>query len=274
MVAKISDSEYRRRVKAASSGNIVPLESYTNARTKILVKCKRCSHEWSVLPSVSFGGFGCPKCYGKLYITEDEYRRRMPKLFGDTIELVRYRQSGDEPVQLRCRVCNTEFERKITEGNRGCPTCGNVRRTTSGLKLKPVKLGNRTVRVQGNEPEALAYVVACGANPKKIAINVDEGKPVIKYRFDKKQRIYIPDFFYAPKNRIVEVKSIWTLGLKGYSQEFFRKNVAKARACIAQGFDFSLLLFDSKGHRVFIPKNWYELSRTELQRIVKENQNS
>lgn len=42
--------------------NIVTLEVYTNSVTKIKCKCKKCEHEWSVIPASLLQGSGCPKC--------------------------------------------------------------------------------------------------------------------------------------------------------------------------------------------------------------------
>ena len=38
------------------------LETYINDSTKILVKCKKCGHEWRIKPNTLLNGHGCPKC--------------------------------------------------------------------------------------------------------------------------------------------------------------------------------------------------------------------
>ena len=42
--------------------NIIPLEIYKGARTKIKHQCKICSHIWYVTPSYLLCGTNCPNC--------------------------------------------------------------------------------------------------------------------------------------------------------------------------------------------------------------------
>lgn len=42
--------------------NIVPLEPYIGASTKILHKCLKCNYEWDVMPTQLLRKHGCPKC--------------------------------------------------------------------------------------------------------------------------------------------------------------------------------------------------------------------
>ena len=41
---------------------IEALEEYKNYHTRILLRCKRCQHEWSKSPAELFRGQGCPRC--------------------------------------------------------------------------------------------------------------------------------------------------------------------------------------------------------------------
>ena len=42
--------------------NLIPLEKYTNSKTKIKVKCKKCANIWESTPSMLLKGYGCNKC--------------------------------------------------------------------------------------------------------------------------------------------------------------------------------------------------------------------
>jgi hypothetical protein len=67
-------------------------------------------------------------------------------------------------------------------------------------------------------------------NIKLIKINK------IIYNFENKERFYFPDFYYEPKNLIIEVKSIYTYNLH------LEKNLAKQKACIEQGYNFMFVI--------------------------------
>lgn len=59
--------------------NIEVLEKYTNARTKIKIRCLIDNHIWYATPDNLLHGYGCPKCAGKC---------RTTKLFRDELFLI------------------------------------------------------------------------------------------------------------------------------------------------------------------------------------------
>ena len=76
----ITHEDYIGLVKDIHGDSIEVLESYVNAKEKILHRCNKisCLHEWRVVPpSITASGTGCPKCAGRdhdaLYIWNDEY---------------------------------------------------------------------------------------------------------------------------------------------------------------------------------------------------------
>lgn len=73
-------------------------------------------------------------------------------------------------------------------------------------------------------------------------------------------RLYTSDFYYAPKNRIIEVKSLWTPLGKFEGNDMFQKNKRKAKACKKDGLDFCMLVFDNEGQRVQLPRGWERMS--------------
>nr|WQM86789.1 zinc ribbon-containing protein [Marseillevirus cajuinensis] len=59
--------------------------------------------------------------------------------------------------------------------------------------------------------------------------------------FFGKNRVYFPDIYVEKENRLIEVKSEWTL------EKDLKKNYAKINACKELGFDVELRVYDRKG---------------------------
>lgn len=66
-------------------------------------------------------------------------------------------------------------------------------------------------------------------------ITIKKGKS-IKYSFNKKTKIYFSDFYYEKNNLIVEIKSHY------YYKKHLKKNLAKRKACIEQGYNFIFII--------------------------------
>ncbi|AHC54981.1 zinc-ribbon-containing protein [Tunisvirus fontaine2] len=59
--------------------------------------------------------------------------------------------------------------------------------------------------------------------------------------FFEKSHVYFPDIYIEKENRLIEVKSEWTL------EKDLEKNYAKIKACKELGFDVELRVYDRKG---------------------------
>jgi len=64
--------------------------------------------------------------------------------------------------------------------------------------------------------------------------------PSIDYSIDDKKHVYFPDFFIKSENKIIEVKSEWTIQLK-------RGNIEeKAQATIKAGYKYEIWIYNDK----------------------------
>lgn len=63
---------------------------------------------------------------------------------------------------------------------------------------------------------------------------------------NEKDRIYLPDIYIKPENRIIEVKSEYTYNLE------LEKNLLKKEACIKSNLSFEFWIIDSKGKLIEI----------------------
>ena len=73
---KRTHEEYVAKV-AEINPNIEVIESYIDANTKILHKCKIDGYEWKIRPASILVGEGCPKCAGNINLTNDEYINKL-----------------------------------------------------------------------------------------------------------------------------------------------------------------------------------------------------
>ena len=131
-------------------------------------------------------------------------------------------------------------------------------------KAKEVKLGNRVVRVQGYEPQALAMLLT-KYTPSQIYVESEGKVPSIRYtRKSGKTRIHYPDMYIPKENRLIEVKSTyWLYG----TQDRWYLSCAKARAAKEQGFLYNLMLV-ANGKYVKLPSKWWELTWGVAKKLI------
>jgi hypothetical protein len=68
--------------------------------------------------------------------------------------------------------------------------------------------------------------------------------PSVNYYIDDKKHVYFPDFFIKSENKIIEVKSVWTIGLA-------RGNIEdKAQATVKAGYKYEIWIYSDKKVKV------------------------
>lgn len=235
--------------------------TYINTQTPTEFECLLCGTIAKILPVCAFGSVRPTCCAQKP--SHDKYVKDLEKA-GSRMRPTEPYLGRWKKTKHKCLDCENEksvYPKHLLRGH-GCFVCAKEAHSVTRYKRKVVKVGQTEHSLQGFEPQALELLVGYGANIDKIISDIAQGKPTVKYKCRGKERTYIPDFYYTPKNRIIEVKSIWTLGLKKHSE--FVTNVAKAKACVRAGYDFTLLLLRKNGERIKLPKEWYNYPRKEL----------
>ena len=111
----------------------------------------------------------------------------------------------------------------------------------SCFKYKPYTYpsGLETV-VQGYEAFCLDDLILREGVREEDIVNLVKDVPHIRYEFEG-NRTYFPDIYIPSQNKIIEVKCPWTF------KKDLEKNLAKARKCIALGYNFELRIYDAKG---------------------------
>ena len=118
-----------------------------------------------------------------------------------------------------------------------------IQKTAKKYKEYVMPSGNIR-KVQGYEPFALDILMQIYSENQ---IKTDrKDVPRITYTINQKNKYYFPDIYIPDENTIIEVKSTWTYKCK-------TDNInQKKDACIAQGYNYEIWCFNSKGQIIDI----------------------
>lgn len=94
------------------------------------------------------------------------------------------------------------------------------------------------VRVQGYEPAALDILLKEYTEQDLLIDDIDIANEIGIIKYCKNRR-YIPDIYIIPLNKIIEVKSWYTL------QVTYENTLDKRAACLERGFSFSVWVIDN-----------------------------
>lgn len=97
----------------------------------------------------------------------------------------------------------------------------------------------KKIKVQGYEDYALDYLLII-YDESEIITETTKIPQITYFDANNKQHKYYPDFFIPKDNLIIEVKSIYTMRAKFYT------NLLKAQASKSEGFNFRFLIFDKE----------------------------
>lgn len=129
---RLSHEDYLKRLSDNNITDIIPLEEYVNAKTKILHKCLKCNNEWSVAPSNILSGYGCPVCNGGHCVP---YKTDIATLNPELIPLLkdkedahRYSPNSNKLIDFVCPYCNRSIHTSpalVRERGLPCRTCND-----------------------------------------------------------------------------------------------------------------------------------------------------
>jgi len=114
-------------------------------------------------------------------------------------------------------------------------------RTAFGTKTYTFPSGT-TVEVQGYEPFCLDELLSTQECTEEDLLQGYERIPAIPYTFQGQKHYYHPDIFIPSSNRIIEVKSDYTL------EKEYEKNMAKFSACKDLGLRTEIRCYDYLGN--------------------------
>jgi len=115
-----------------------------------------------------------------------------------------------------------------------------IKQQKSSYLKKDYTLPSGTItQVQGYEPIALDELFMNNYKEDDIIIQYQG----IDYEFEDKIHKYFPDIYIKSENKIIEVKSTWTM------EKEYDKNMAKWEACVEQGYEFEFWIYDNKKNK-------------------------
>jgi hypothetical protein len=259
-MTKKTHQQFVQELKKVSP-DIKVLSEYQGALLKIKVQ-HICGHKWLATPNNLLNGKHCAVCAIEARKkTHQQFVQELKKVSPD-IKIVSTYIHGKIKLEVQ-HICGHKWlatPNNLLKGTK-CPACSHKLHWSNIV----------STHVRGYEAQAVKFIVDNKlAKAKDLQVkNID----AIPYKFRGKQHRYYPDIYIAKQRRIVEVKSINTSGL-GHSvyndspQTLFNRLVAKRRACVALGFEFTLLIMRANGERVKLPKDWYMLSRSRIVRSL------
>ena len=141
---KKTTEEFKREMKEINK-NIEVLGEYINDKTKIKCRCKKDGYEWEARPNSLLNGQGCPKCYGNIRKTTEEFINELKEVNGD-IEVLGEYVNNKTKIKCRCRVDGYIWEMTPNNllNNQGCPKCNE----SKGEKAVAKYLDSRNIKYE------------------------------------------------------------------------------------------------------------------------------
>lgn len=147
---KYGHDEYVRRVSEINS-NIEVIETYIDAKTKILHKCKIDGCVWYATPSHILRGTGCPECYkNKRTKAHEQYVKEVATI-NPNIEVVGVYIDNHTKILHKCKIDGHEWyaqPKNILIGH-SCPECAGNKRYGLEEYIKKVAKINNNIEVVG-----------------------------------------------------------------------------------------------------------------------------
>lgn len=112
--------------------DIIVLGEYIGNKSKILVKSKKCGHEWMGIPYELLNGAGCPYCSGRLVLRGfNDLATTQPwmvKYFVNIEDTYTHTACSHSKVLIHCPDCGHETYKQIKSlymQGFGCPNCSD-----------------------------------------------------------------------------------------------------------------------------------------------------
>lgn len=115
---------------------------YKHSHIPIRIRCKKCGHDWEVLPYNLLRGTGCPKCaLAKRRKSRKQFIREVMKI-NPNIKIIGPYKNTDTPIECECLICGYHWRPRpsvLIRGS-GCPRCaGNAPKKTVCTENVPKK---------------------------------------------------------------------------------------------------------------------------------------
>jgi hypothetical protein len=280
MPAAITEKEWRRRAREIHGKTYDYSKMVWRGQSAPVTLICKVHGEFQVYAKFhTLNKCGCRACglaKPRKYTT-DSFIEKARKVHGDkyTYEKTRFSHITAK-VTITCPK-HGDFEQQASNHvnvGAGCYWCGkeSASKKIVGHQMQYAK--TRTV-VLDNKPyviQSSSELVVLEKLLKKYKVRAQNDCPVIEYRKDKRTHNHRPDFYLPKVNRLVEVKSAWTLGVleSQLKSDTFATCKLKVKAAKEQGYHYSVVVV-KRGQHVVLPSAWTSWSANKVRRFLDKS---
>jgi predicted Zn-ribbon and HTH transcriptional regulator len=132
---------YREEVFELVGDQYTILGDFKNISEGVLTKHNECGFKWSPTPANFLrGAKKCPKCYGNLLKTHEQFIEEVYELTGEEYSVLGEYQSAKAPLLMKHNECGDEFmaypSKFVGQEQSRCPKCAIKRRAEARLKTR------------------------------------------------------------------------------------------------------------------------------------------
>lgn len=140
---------------------------YTNARTKVAVRCNSCGYDWAANPFDLLNQHGCPRCAGKERKTPKRFREEVAAI-NPSLEIIGEYVNTSTKIETRCRKCGYSWMANPSTLRKGigCPACGGTLKKSHEEFARKLHEVNPDIEILGkyknNRTKLLVRCLTCG----------------------------------------------------------------------------------------------------------------
>lgn len=228
---KKTHEEYVQEV-ANLNPNIEVIGKYKNINTKILHKCKVDGYEWEITPYCILGmKQGCPKCFGNIKKTHEEYISQVAEI-NPNIEVLGDYIDYHTKILHKCKIDGYEWyvnPANVLCSRRGCPRCSGKEIYGHDEYIKRVAKIDLNIEVLGryidNQTKILHRCKLDGHEWNAKPSNILHGKGCPKCKSSKGEKAISmwldkKDILYEPQKIFEDCKNILFLPFDFYLPKY------------------------------------------------------
>ena len=246
---KYSNYNQRLRVTFHCQCGVETTKRFEMLHVHRLPYCEGCSKKYMIEKAKAT----CMKKYGVSNAGQsEEIKKKINETY--TTKYGMHPLKTDEVKSKRVKTCLEKYGGHPNQNKEV-----QIKSEASSFAFKDYMMPSGTiVKYQGYEDLGLNELVKL-YEEEDISIG-RSAIPSIVYHVDQKKHVYFPDFFIRSENKIIEIKSEWTIQLK-------RGNIEeKAQATVKAGYAYEIWVYNDK--KVKVETRVYSHgSRHELQSV-------
>ena len=122
-----NDTQFKREIENLVGDEYVFLDTYTNRKTKLRVKHKKCGNIYTVTPSNFLSGKRCPYCNGGIKKTDTQFKQEVKNLVGNEYIFLDDYITNKTKLRVVHNKCNNIYEVTPSDFLTGyrCPYCNS-----------------------------------------------------------------------------------------------------------------------------------------------------